>query len=172
MCRLVVALIAILSGCMPPEWGANALLQPTRHRLSVHPNLPHEEIKFQSDGKTLHGWLFRTNTTRRGLIVYLHGLGDNRQSGNGVAQRFVPKGFDVLTYDSRAHGESDGDYCTYGFYEKNDVSRALDTIGADTAILFGSSMGGAIAIQAASIDPRVSMVIAQETPHRSGSRSQ
>jgi hypothetical protein len=35
----------------------------------------------------------------------------------------------VFAYDSRAHGESDAAACTYGFYEKQDLSRALDRLG-------------------------------------------
>ena len=95
------------------------------------------------------------------MIVYLHGVADNRGSGVGIAQRFGPKGYDVLTYDSRAHGESEGEECTYGFHEKRDLSRALDAIGAERAVLFGSSLGAAVALQAAAEDPRVRGVIAQ-----------
>jgi len=152
---------AIVSGCVPSDWGASALLRPARRAVSVAPALPHQEISFATNAGIIHGWLFRTTESRRGLIVYLHGVGDNRQSGNGLALRFVPKGFDVLAYDSRAHGISQGQYCTYGFYEKHDVSLALDAVGARSAILFGSSMGAAIAIQAASVDHRVSAVVAQ-----------
>lgn len=32
--------------------------------------------------------------------------------------RFCKLGFDVVAYDSRANGESEGDACTYGFHEK------------------------------------------------------
>jgi alpha-beta hydrolase superfamily lysophospholipase len=157
----ITATITFLASCVPADWGANALLRPARRPAAAEPDLPHKRISFVSGGLTLSGWLFQATTRRKGLILYLHGVGDNRQSVNGVALRFVPKGFDVLAYDSRAHGMSEGQYCTYGFYEKLDVSRALDTVGASTAILFGSSMGAAIAIQAASLDPRVAGVIAQ-----------
>jgi pimeloyl-ACP methyl ester carboxylesterase len=109
----------------------------------------------------LKGWLFPAGAPRRGLVVYLHGIGDNRQSGIGVAARIVPLGYDVLAYDARAHGESEGEFCTYGFHERHDLSRALDAIGAESAILFGSSLGAAVALQAAAVEPRVRGVIAQ-----------
>ena len=153
---------ALLSvACMPPEWGANGLLHPTRRRLGAAPELPHEDVVFRSDGLLLKGWLFHANGARRGLIVHLHGVADNRGSGVGIAQRFVPKGYDVFTYDSRAHGESEGEECRYGFYEKRDLSRALDAIRAEEAVLFGSSLGAAVALQAAAEDRRVRGVIAQ-----------
>jgi hypothetical protein len=51
---------ALLSvACMPPEWGANGLLHPTRRRLVAAPDLPHEDVAFRSDGLLLKGWLFR-----------------------------------------------------------------------------------------------------------------
>ena len=147
--------------CMPPEWGANGLLHPMRRHLVAAVDLPHEDVAFRSDGLLLKGWLFRANGVRRGLIVHLHGVADNRRSGVGIAQRFVPKGYDVLTYDSRAHGESEGKDCTYGFYEKRDLRAALDAIHAEDAILFGSSLGAAVALQTAAEDPRIRGVIAQ-----------
>jgi uncharacterized protein len=152
-----------LAACFPPEWGANAILHPYRRRPTISPDLPFESVAFNSQGVALHGWLFKTSSPRRGLIVYLHGSADNRESGLGFAHRFVPQGFDVLAYDSRAHGDSEGDACTYGFYEKLDLARALDSMKADSAILFGTSLGGAVALQAAADDPRVIGVIAQSS---------
>jgi pimeloyl-ACP methyl ester carboxylesterase len=159
--RLLIAAAVLSGACMPPEWGANGLLHPARHRLLAGVDLPHDEVAFRSDGLLLKGWLFRAHTERRGLIVYLHGVADNRGSGVGVARRFTPWGYDVLTYDSRAHGDSEGEDCTYGFYEKRDLSRALDAVHAEDAVLFGSSLGAAVALQAAADDPRVRGVIAQ-----------
>jgi pimeloyl-ACP methyl ester carboxylesterase len=156
--------LIVTTACFPPEWGANAILRPYRRHATVKPDLPYEDPVFVSDGLTLRGWRFRTPALRRrGLIVYLHGSADNRESGLGLAHRFVPQGFDVVAYDSRAHGNSDGNACTYGFYEKRDLSRALDSMGADSAILFGTSLGGAVALQAAADDPRVVGVIAQSS---------
>ncbi len=161
---VALALLAAAStACMPPEWGANAILHPMRRAVTRVPTLAHEDVSFRTDdGLLLKGWLFRTSAQqRRGLIVYLHGIADNRQSGVGVAQRFGPQGWDVLTYDSRGHGESEGTDCSYGFREKRDVSRALDAVGAHDAVLFGSSLGAAVALQAAAEDGRVRGVIAQ-----------
>lgn len=162
MTGAMVALLA-LAGCLPPDWGANAILHPYKRRATVVPDLPFEDLVFVSEGATFRGWHFRGTPPRRGLIVYLHGSADNRQSGLGFAHRFVPQGFDVVAYDSRAHGDSGGDACTYGFHEKKDLSRALDALQADAAILFGTSLGGAVALQAAADNPRVIGVISQSS---------
>jgi pimeloyl-ACP methyl ester carboxylesterase len=80
-----------------------------------------------------------------------------------VAGRFVPQGWDVLAYDARAHGASGGDACTYGVLEKRDLMKALDAVSADRVVLFGCSLGAAVALQAAPLDARIRGVIAQSS---------
>ena len=92
--------------------------------------------------------------------MYLHGIADNRSSAAGVATRFTSRGFDFIAYDSRAHGASEGEHCTYGYYEKLDLRRVLDEVGADRVVLIGHSLGAAVALQSAAIEPRVSAVVA------------
>jgi pimeloyl-ACP methyl ester carboxylesterase len=147
---------------MPPEWGASAILHPFRKPNFGAPGVPHREITFAGEGNAaLHGWRFPAQGPRRGTLVYLHGIGDNRAGGVGFAKRFAPKGWDVVAYDARAHGASGGAFCTYGVLEKRDLVRALDAAQADRVVLFGSSLGAAVALQAASLDPRIRGVIAQ-----------
>src|SRR5215213_9934913 len=139
-------------GCMPPSWGAAAMLHPGRRVTSVRPGLPFEDVKLQGDGVQLRGWRFRTRLPRRGLVVYLHGVGDNRGSSAWLARHLTERGFDVLAYDSRAHGESGGEACSYGFHEKRDLGRVIDRLDAAPVILLGHSMGAAVALQAAGED--------------------
>jgi pimeloyl-ACP methyl ester carboxylesterase len=149
------------AGCMPPGWGANALLHPHRRPGSQVPGTPVEKLNLDvAPGVRLAAWMFRTPRPRRGLVVYLHGLGSNRASGIGIANHFLALGFDVLAYDGRALGESGGEACTYGFYEKQDLSRALDLVGATRALVFGVSLGAAVGLQAAAVEPRIAMVVA------------
>ncbi len=105
-----------------------------------------------------------------GTIIYLHGVADNKMSGLLLAKVFHDRQFNVMLYDSRAHGESGGKYCTYGYHEKFDVQKAIDQlgiIGAERNLdignigLFGTSMGAAIALQAASIDARIRAIVSE-----------
>ena len=155
------------AGCdVPPDWGARALLQPM-HRPSAGTPAGAEPFAVEvAPSVTLRGWLARGVGRRRGLVLYLHGVGDNKDSAAGLIARYTPRGFDVAAYDARAHGESDGAACTYGYYEKADVARVLDVLtasgaAADRTVLFGSSMGAAVALQAAPLDGRVRAVVAQ-----------
>lgn len=143
--------------------GANGLLRPARRPLDAAQRTAAPSVVFQADTITLAGSWLRATGPRRGTIVYLHGVADNRAGALGVAARFNPRGFDVVAYDSRAHGESGGTVCTYGYYEKHDLQRVLDLVGPGPFILIGSSLGAAVALQAAADDPRVTAVVAAES---------
>jgi pimeloyl-ACP methyl ester carboxylesterase len=161
---LVAAGLAVGNvACFPPEQGATWIIQPWRRPVTMRPTLPFEDLSFQSGTLVLRGWVFRGARPRRGWIVYLHGISDNRESGEWLAERFVPRGYDVLLYDSRGHGLSAGDFVTYGCREKEDLIAALDAVHADRAILIGGSLGGAIALQAAPLDARILGVVAYST---------
>lgn len=117
------------------------------------------------DGLQLKGWFFKVKDEAP-TIVFIHGHNDNRFQGFLRAKGLLQNGMNVLTFDLRGHGESQGSYCTYGYYEKNDIAAVLDYLETRHDIdtrrfyLMGSSMGAAIAIQAAE-DPRVKAVIAE-----------
>jgi alpha-beta hydrolase superfamily lysophospholipase len=156
---LAVLLAIGAAGCMPPSWGANALLHPQRRPMTRQPTRPFDAVEFDGAGVKLKGWWFHA-AGPRGTVVVLHGVADNRASSIGVADHFLGRGFDVVAYDSRAHGESEGDACTYGFYEKQDLHRVLDRLATRPVVLMGFSMGAAIALQEAADDPRVRAVVA------------
>jgi pimeloyl-ACP methyl ester carboxylesterase len=169
LAALAVIALALLAGVVaagfPPSWGAGAILHPARHAPGPPPpGLGRRDVEVRGDGVTLKGWHFlATGTPRWVTVVYLHGSADNRASGNWIAERLVPAGFDVLAYDGRAHGQSTGDACTYGVLERQDLRRALDQLGVQRAILVGGSLGAAVALQAAAEDPRVIGVVAAST---------
>lgn len=132
----------------------------------LHLQLPYEQFNFlASDALSLLNAWFIPAKEPKATIIYLHGVGDNKMSGLQLARVFHEHNFNVLLYDSRAHGESGGKFCTYGYYEKHDVQIAIYELQKRFPKckigVFGTSMGGAIAMQAASIEPRISAVIAE-----------
>ena len=158
---LLIVLVVVASQL--PSAGAGGLLHPARRRVVAVPPPMCQDATFPGEGLNLKGWQCRGSVARRGTLIYLHGIADNRTSGVGVIERFSKRGFDVVAYDSRAHGESAGDECTYGFFEKHDLHRVLDTVGPGPIVLIGTSLGAAVALQEAAQDTRVTAVIAAET---------
>jgi pimeloyl-ACP methyl ester carboxylesterase len=159
---VVMVLLGVVARQLPAA-GAGGLLHPARHRVVGAPPPACEDATFAGEGLNLKGWRCPATTTRRGTLVYLHGVADNRTSAAAVVERFGRRGFDVVAYDSRAHGESEGDACTYGFFEKQDLHRVLDSVGSGPVVLVGSSLAAAVALQEAAHDTRVTAVVAAET---------
>ncbi len=162
----LVAIVVIMLGIgysQLPAVGAGGLLHPWRRHLTEPPPSACRDVAFAGDDVALDGWRCRPSSAPRGTVVYLHGVADNRSSGIGIIDRFVRRGFEVIAYDSRAHGESGGDVCTYGFFEKRDLHRVLDSLAAGPIVLIGTSLGAAVALQEAAQDPRVTAVVAAET---------
>ena len=146
-----------------PSIAAGALLHPARRHVAGPPPTGCEDAAFAGEGVTLRGWRCGAEGTRRGTIVFLHGVADNRTGFSGAISRFTARGLDVVAYDSRAHGESTGDVCTYGYWEKRDLRRVIDAIGQGPVVLLGASLGAAVALQEAPDDSRVVGVVAAES---------
>jgi pimeloyl-ACP methyl ester carboxylesterase len=161
--------------------GPTLLLKPRRrsaefYRSLGRPGSPeeaglrYEEIIIRTpDGLRLSSWLVKAGGPATGTVVYLHGVADCKIDGILLARLLHDNGYNVFLYDARRHGESGGLYCTYGYYEKNDVVCVLDylrsrrDLGGSPIALFGTSMGAAVAIQAAAIDPRIRAVVAENS---------
>ncbi len=158
----MVLLAVALAFTVLPSIAAGGLLHPAR--VALYRTTPQGCVdrEFAGDGIMLRGWNCAARGQRRGSVVYLHGIADNRSSAVGVIDWFTQRGFDVVAYDSRAHGQSDGTACTYGFYEKRDLKGVIDSLPPGPVLLLGNSLGGAVAIQAAVGDERVAGVIAAE----------
>lgn len=176
---LIVILFLITAASVVFVFGPLLILQPhlrTREWYSTFTNLleprdaglPQEDVILPTkEGFRLSGWLVRQPVKSRGTIIYLHGVGDCKISGVPYAKLFFREGFNVCLYDSRRHGKSEGHYCTYGFYEKHDLSLVIEYLRnrSDMPLgkigVFGTSMGAAVALQAAAIDPRIEAVVAE-----------
>jgi pimeloyl-ACP methyl ester carboxylesterase len=167
--RLAAAPVAILAFLLlgAPSAPGKVLgieVHPRRKPVVAEPPLAHRDLQLYGDGVALAAWHFPAQGRPLGItVVYLHGFGDNRGSSLELAQRLVPRGFDVVAWDGRAHGESSGEACSYGFHEKRDLSLVLDQLGARRVILIGCSLGAEVALQAAPDDPRVVGVLASAT---------
>jgi pimeloyl-ACP methyl ester carboxylesterase len=96
----------------------------------------------------------------RGTALLLHGLLDSKGRVFGLSQQLADRGYDVVLYDHRAHGDSGGRYVTFGALEHRDAKLVMDQliergIVTDAPVyVFGISMGAATAIQYAASDPR------------------
>lgn len=118
------------------------------------------------DGVTLRGWKVRPPTPNGAWIIAFHGVSDNRTGVLGLAEFLLRHGYSVVMMDSRAHGESGGAIATYGWIERHDTVAITNALISQENVrhlgAIGVSMGAAIALQSAAVEPRIEAVIAED----------
>ncbi len=145
------------------------LLQPARsvRQISDTParlGVGYQEITLTTaDGLELAGWY--TPASNGAVILVAHGYGGARQAEKHAF--FAQSGFGTVTWDFRAHGESEGEVCTMGYQEAMDVEAALDFAlsqpDLDMVGALGESMGAAAIIQAAARRPEIAAMVADSS---------
>ncbi len=128
--------------------------------------LSYEKVEFPSrDGLTLFGWYVPGKN--RAAVILVHGAGGSGISMIYHATALALYDYGVLMFDLRAHGSSDGDTCTSGWLETNDLLGALDYVrsredvdGDKTGVL-GISLGGQIALRTAAQSGAIRAVVAE-----------
>jgi hypothetical protein len=113
--------------------------------------LKYEDVYFNAgDGTRLHGWFLPAPGRALGTILFLHGNAEN-VSTHIMSVRWLPEqGFNVFLLDYRGYGVSAGKPTLAGV--QDDVESALKMLiarpGVDAGriVVFGQSLGGAIAV--------------------------
>ncbi len=124
-----------------------------------------EELSIRTeDGVSLHGWWIKGNGQR--ALLHFHGNAGNAADRLARAKILNERfGLDVFLVDYRGYGRSDGSPSEAGLYrdgraiEDQAVRHGFDS---DRIILFGESLGSAVAIQLAIERPCAALVV--ETP--------
>lgn len=94
------------------------------------------------DSLKLEAWYIAGGS--KGTVLLFHGHGSNKSGVIKEAESFNKMGYNTLLLDFRAHGNSEGNTCTIGYNETEDVKLAYDYIknkGEKNIVLWGISMG-------------------------------
>jgi uncharacterized protein len=115
------------------------------------------------DGLLLGGWWLPSPQAER-TVIALHGHRGARHHCVGIAAALWRRGANVLLFDHRGRGSSEGNLMSLGHFENVDASAAIGyALSRADGIplgLIGYSMGGAVALISASRDERVGAVVA------------
>jgi hypothetical protein len=159
--RILVAGAIVLSGVFLyagiATYTAWQLVNPARQRVSVAPSTigsEFEEVSFSSrlDHLVLRGWLFHAANPTGRSVIFLNGWKSNRIDANwgeaSIGADMVQHGYDVLLFDLRACGESQGDRFTLGHKEQRNLLGAFDFMRSrgyapSRMAIIGGSMGAA-----------------------------
>ncbi|MFP4052451.1 MAG: alpha/beta hydrolase [Phycisphaerae bacterium] len=186
----VSMLLAFLGGCTAQQYAEMMVAPPTTNgrvrqwllgtgeqllqqgRIDEHLRIPVRDMT------ELDVWIIRDRRRRRalrdhpgqvpptrGTAVVIHGVLDSKARFFGFAQALANRGFDVVLFDHRAHGRSEGTFITYGAKERYDVRDLVTSLTGRGAMegpmyAFGFSMGAATALEYAAMDSRCRGVMA------------
>ncbi len=143
----MLVLIAISMGC------TRLFFDPSRKIVydpQVQKYSPTDIFFTSPDGLTLHGWYFRARE-EKGTILICHGNVENISTHAKLDLWLIDAGYNLFIFDYRGYGKSEGTPDVKGVHR--DAEAALETLlntlpraQKDGIIVFGKSLGGAIAV--------------------------
>lgn len=125
--------------------------------------MPFEDVTFASRYKaTLRGWWVPAETNK-GTIILCHGQDGSMDGDLPQAVPLWQAGYNVLLFNMRAHGTSEGKKVTFGAFEKEDLLGAIDFVQQEKSVgkvaVLGFSMGAATALIAAALTDKIDLLI-------------
>ena len=172
---VILALIPALAGFVGNSVGPGILhpqhlnserRQQVQEMLRRTNTIPEDLVVRTKDNIELRGWKIRAAKPNGDWVLLFHGVADNRTGVLGAAELLLRHDFSMVMMDSRAHGTSGGDMATYGWKERYDTVAITDALLASEKVrhlcAHGVSMGAAIALQSAAVEPRIAAVSAED----------
>jgi pimeloyl-ACP methyl ester carboxylesterase len=139
-------------------WGAGIVMHPpAMSPMWIFPEqfgLRYDKVAFKTaDGLELKGWFLPSPSGDKRTLLMCHGWGDNK--GLLLKQTYFlneTAGFNLLYFDYRSHGESEGEVTSIGSLERRDFEAAVSWLKSAKPGLcehlgvFGLSMGAAVTV--------------------------
>lgn len=133
-----------------------------------------DEVDFLSgDGTRLSGWFIFARDIAdprqaKGTVIHMHGNAQNMTAHWQLAEWLPLRGYHLFTFDYRGFGQSDGVPEPKGVFEDAvaalDYVRSRQDIDTERLFVFGQSLGGMLAIAAASASPEGIRAVCAESP--------
>ncbi len=150
-------------------------VHPSRMLMVTTPEdlgISFEEIDFQTeDGLVLKGWFVPSEAKSNKVIIITHGYPANKSDvlDWGI---FLQEEYNLLYFDFRAHGRSQGDTATFGYHEQKDIAAAINYLKTRNDVnpnrigVMGFSMGGVAGLLSATSGSEIKAVVA-DSPYAS-----
>ena len=137
-------------------------------------NQPVNHIDLENDRKNIVKGYLHKGDNDKVFVVFAHGYrSDHLGDPVNFQQFYHQKGYNFLSVDHVASGNSQGNFVGFGYYESQDLHKWLNLLiseyGEDIKIiLHGVSMGGATVCQMASSVPKQVKMIVSDCAFTSG----
>lgn len=151
----LIIFVFLLAGCEKYFFYPQKILYYMPETCKYDP----ENILVETDkGKLLHGWYFKTKVKNpKGTILFLHGNSNNISTESVAMMWLVDKGYNVLTFDYRGYGISQGKPDIKGVLQDGlEYTEAVfkdNKVDKRNMVLYGQSLGGAVAAHIARYSP-------------------
>ncbi len=169
---LILGLIFLASLGAILYYGAGVIMVAP-NKLDKDPVFPQlyglkaENVSFKtSDDLTLKGWFIPSPKGDVKTLIMCHGWGDNK--GHLLEKTHFlnsSAGFNLLYFDHRSHGSSEGEFTTMGYLERLDFEAALKFLKERHPKLtkhlgaFGLSMGGSVVLLSMPSHPEIKAAV-------------
>lgn len=114
------------------------------------------------DGLTLHGWWVPAQNSGATLIFF-HGNAGNIGDRLGKIELFHHLGLNILIFDYRGYGQSEGRPSEAGIYKDAlgayDYLRTRRDVDSQRVVFYGASLGGAVAVDLARKRPCAALIV-------------
>lgn len=122
------------------------LSKPAMQTIGDAP-LPFGAVNIEYQG--VHGWFASAQNNQRCALL-MHGVRGNRQAMLKRAEMLKANGYAVFLIDLQAHGETPGDFISFGYLESNSARKAVTFLRAvkhcQQVVSIGVSLGGAASV--------------------------
>lgn len=149
----ITALIAFF--IFTSVWAFLSVLFPQEISSEATPadyDLPYKDVQFETtDGLSLAGWLTDSGSSESKAVILAHGYPTDKGDVLPLTAHLGEE-YDLLYFDFRGLGESEGSYSSVGIRERRDLRAAvtfLEDHGYEEIGIWGFSAGAATALMEA-----------------------
>ncbi len=155
--RVMKPKVLLYKECLEYELTNQTFCEKEHNKLDKRQFQIHSKYGYKLNCK----W-FDNNSNKTVIIV--HGYTVNNATSLRYFEMYYNKGFNVLLYDHRYHGDSGGSYTSMGYYEKDDLQEVIKWTKeqqkrTNYVVIHGESMGASTTLLYAALEDKVDLLV-------------